>query len=75
MRFAAFTTVAASAGEATSSAEHLGNLRQQTIPVEELGFEAWKQLTTMARCTILRWKHPSPPPNATPAAPSETLTT
>ena len=40
MRFAAFTTVAASAGEATSSAELLDNLRQQTILAEELGFEA-----------------------------------
>ena len=40
MRFAAFTTVAASAGEAASSAEHLDNLRQQTILAEELGFEA-----------------------------------
>ena len=40
MRFAAFTTVAASAGEATSSAEHLDNLRQQAILAEELGFEA-----------------------------------
>ena len=40
MRFAAFTTVAASAGESTTSAEHLDNLRQQTILAEELGFEA-----------------------------------
>ncbi len=40
MRFAAFTTVAASAGAATTSAEHLDNLRQQTILAEELGFEA-----------------------------------
>ena len=31
MRFAAFTTVAASAGEATDSAGLLDNLRQQTI--------------------------------------------
>ena len=36
MRFAAFTTVAASAGEATSSADMLDNLRQQTILAEEL---------------------------------------
>ena len=40
MRFAAFTTVAASAGEATSSADLLDNLRAQTILAEELGFEA-----------------------------------
>ena len=40
MRFAAFTTVAGSAGEATSAAEHIDNLRQQTILAEELGFEA-----------------------------------
>lgn len=40
MKFAAFTTVAASAGEASSAAEHLDNLRQQTILAEELGFEA-----------------------------------
>ncbi len=40
MRFAAFTTVTGSAGEATSSAELLDNLRQQTILAEELGFEA-----------------------------------
>ena len=40
MRFAAFTTVAASAGEATSTAGLLDNLRQQTILAEELGFEA-----------------------------------
>ena len=40
MRFAAFTTVAASAGEATSAEEHIDNLRQQTILAEELGFEA-----------------------------------
>ncbi len=40
MRFAAFTTVAASAGEAVDSAEFLDNLRQQTILAEELGFEA-----------------------------------
>ena len=40
MRFGAFTTVAASAGEATSSAELLDNLRAQTVLAEELGFEA-----------------------------------
>ena len=40
MRFATFTTVAASAGEATDSAGLLDNLRQQTILAEELGFEA-----------------------------------
>ncbi len=40
MRFAAFTTVAASAGEATSTVGLLDNLRQQTILAEELGFEA-----------------------------------
>ena len=40
MRFAAFTTVAASAGEATSSAELLDNLRAQTVLAEQLGFEA-----------------------------------
>ena len=40
MRFAAFTTVAASAGEAANAAEMLDNLRQQTLLAEELGFEA-----------------------------------
>ncbi len=40
MRFAAFTTVAGSAGGATSAEEHIDNLRQQTILAEELGFEA-----------------------------------
>ena len=40
MRFAAFTTVAGSAGEATSAEEHIENLRQQTILAEELGYEA-----------------------------------
>ncbi len=40
MRFAAFTTVAASAGDATNSADFLDNLRQQTILAEDLGFEA-----------------------------------
>ena len=39
MRFAAFTTVASSAGEAASAAQHVDNLRQQTILAEELGFE------------------------------------
>ena len=38
MRFAAFTTVASSAGEATSAAQHIDNLRQQTVLAEELGF-------------------------------------
>lgn len=40
MRFAAFTTVAASAGGATTAAGFLDNLRQQAILAEELGFEA-----------------------------------
>ena len=40
MRFAAFTTVAASAGESTNAADMLDNLRQQTLLAEELGFEA-----------------------------------
>ena len=40
MRFAAFTTVAASAGEAANAAEMLDNLRQQTVLAEDLGFEA-----------------------------------
>ena len=40
MRFAAFTTVAASAGEASDSAGFLDNLRQQAALAEELGFEA-----------------------------------
>ena len=39
MRFAAFSTVAASAGEATNAADMLDNLRQQTVLAEELGFE------------------------------------
>ena len=39
MKFAAFTTVAGSAGEATSAEQHIGNIRQQTILAEELGFE------------------------------------
>ena len=39
MRFDVFTTVAASAGEATSAVGLLDNLRQQTILAEELGFE------------------------------------
>ncbi len=40
MRFAAFTTVAASAGEAASAAGFLDNLRQQAVLAEALGFEA-----------------------------------
>ena len=40
MRFAAFTTVAASAGEASDAARFLDNLRQQAVLAEELGFEA-----------------------------------
>ena len=40
MKFAAFTTVAASAGEATSAADIMDNLRQQAVLAEELGFEA-----------------------------------
>ena len=40
MRFAAFTTVAASTGEANHAAGFLDNLRQQTVLAEELGFEA-----------------------------------
>ena len=40
MRFAVFTTVAASAGEATNAEEMINNLRQQTLLAEELGFEA-----------------------------------
>ena len=40
MRFAAFTTVAASVGGATEAAGFLDNLRQQAILAEELGFEA-----------------------------------
>ena len=40
MRFAAFTTVAGSAGEASNSEELMDNLRQQTVLAEELGFEA-----------------------------------
>ena len=40
MKFAAFTTVAASAGESTNSADMVDNLRQQTILAEELGYEA-----------------------------------
>ena len=40
MRFAAFTTVAASTGEATDAAGFLDNLRQQAMLAEELGFEA-----------------------------------
>ena len=40
MRFAAFTTVAASAGGTTDAAGFLDNLRQQTVLAEELGYEA-----------------------------------
>ena len=40
MKFAAFTTVAGSAGEAATPSEFIDNLRQQTILAEELGFEA-----------------------------------
>ena len=40
MKFAAFTTVAGSAGEATTAEQHVDNLRQQTILAEEFGFEA-----------------------------------
>ena len=40
MKFVAFTTVAASAEDATNAADLLDNLRQQTILAEELGFEA-----------------------------------
>ncbi len=40
MRFAAFTTVAASAGGAADAASFLDNLRQQTVLAEELRFEA-----------------------------------
>ena len=40
MRFAAFTTVAESAGDATNAADLLDNLRQETILAEELGYEA-----------------------------------
>lgn len=40
MRFAAFTTVAASTGEANHAAGFLDNLRQQNVLAEELGFEA-----------------------------------
>ena len=40
MRFAAFTTVASSAGEATDAGQFIDNLRQQTVLAEELGFEA-----------------------------------
>ena len=40
MKFAAFTTVAASAGDAANAEQMINNLRQQTILAEELGFEA-----------------------------------
>ena len=40
MKFAAFTTVAGSAGEAATASEFIDNIRQQTVLAEELGFEA-----------------------------------
>ena len=40
MKFAAFTTVASSAGEATDAEQMIDNLRQQTVLAEQLGFEA-----------------------------------
>ncbi|MCY4625196.1 MAG: LLM class flavin-dependent oxidoreductase [Chloroflexi bacterium] len=40
MKFAAFTTVAASAGEATNAAQMIDNIRRQAVLAEELGFEA-----------------------------------
>ena len=40
MKFAAFTTVAESAGEATNAADLLDNLRQETILAEDLGYDA-----------------------------------
>ena len=40
MKFAAFTTVAGSAGEAANAEQMIDNLRRQTILAEELGFEA-----------------------------------
>ncbi len=40
MKFAAFTTVAASAGEAVNAEQLVDNLRQQTMLAEELGYEA-----------------------------------
>ena len=40
MKFAAFTTVAGSAGEATNAGQMIDNIRQQTVLAEELGFEA-----------------------------------
>ena len=40
MKFAAFTTVAGSAGEAANAEQMIDNLRQQTVLAEELGFEA-----------------------------------
>ena len=40
MKFAAFTTVASSAGEAANAEQMIDNLRQQTVLAEELGFEA-----------------------------------
>ena len=40
MKFAAFTTVAGSAGEAKTASAFIDNLRQQTVLAEELGFDA-----------------------------------
>ena len=40
MKFAAFTTVAGSAGKAANAEQMIDNLRQQTVLAEELGFEA-----------------------------------
>ena len=40
MRFGIFTTVHDSAGEATSAAQLLDNLREQVVLAEELGFDA-----------------------------------
>ncbi len=40
MKFAAFTTVAASAGDATNAAQMIDNIRRQAVLAEELGFEA-----------------------------------
>ena len=40
MRFGVFTTVADSAGEATTPAQLLDNLREQVVLAEELGYDA-----------------------------------
>ncbi|MCY4530437.1 MAG: LLM class flavin-dependent oxidoreductase [Chloroflexi bacterium] len=40
MKFAAFTTVAGSAGEAANAEQMIDNIRQQTVLAEELGYEA-----------------------------------